>query len=291
MILFRMTRHRHPIAIIAILCACADSFALRAQELSKPDKGSYTLFNPTPDADMRELSADRPDKTDSPFTVDAGHFQVELSLVTITYNERGEIRSRSVEVAPMNIKAGLLTDLDFQLIFTPYRWDKSDTAGTTERKSGFDGITPRFKLNLVGNDGGPLALALMPSVSVPLSQDRLGSDSVEGGLGIPFAFELSGWEIGLQTTFKCNSDASAEGHHFEADNSLSIGHPIIGKLSAYVEFFSSVSTETGTGWVGTVDTWLTYQINKNLRLDGGVYIGVTSAADDWQPWLGLTFRY
>jgi len=34
-----------------------------------------------------------------------------------------------------------------------------------------------------------------------------------------------------------------------------------------------------------VDTWLTYQINKDLRLDGGVYIGVTLAADDWHPWL------
>jgi hypothetical protein len=41
----------------------------------------------------------------------------------------------------------------------------------------------------------------------------------------------------------------------------------------------------------TVDTWLTYQVNKNLRLDGGVYIGVTPAADDWHPWIGMTWRH
>jgi hypothetical protein len=58
-----------------------------------------------------------------------------------------------------------------------------------------------------------------------------------------------------------------------------------------VEFFSNVSTERGSTWVGTVDTWLTYQVSKNLRLDGGVYIGVTPAADDWHPWLGMTWRY
>jgi len=42
-----------------------------------------------------------------------------------------------------------------------------------------------------------------------------------------------------------------------------------------VEFFSNVSTERGTGWAGTVDTWVTYRISKNVRLDGGVYLGVT----------------
>jgi hypothetical protein len=33
---------------------------------------------------MRELSADRPDKTDCPFTVDAGHFQVEMDFANLT---------------------------------------------------------------------------------------------------------------------------------------------------------------------------------------------------------------
>jgi hypothetical protein len=30
---------------------------------------------------------------------------------------------------------------------------------------------------------------------------------------------------------------------------------------------------------------------KNLRLDGGIFIGVTPAADDWHPWLGMTWRF
>ena len=30
-----------------------------------------------------------------------------------------------------------------------------------------------------------------------------------------------------------------------------------------------------------MDTWLTYQVHKNLRLDGGIYLGVTPVADDW----------
>lgn len=44
------------------------------------DKRQFTLFNPTPDKLMREMSTDRPDTTESPYTVDAGHFQFELDL-------------------------------------------------------------------------------------------------------------------------------------------------------------------------------------------------------------------
>ena len=41
-----------------------------------PDKAQYTLFNPTPPQWLREMSTDRPDKTESPYTVDAVHFQI-----------------------------------------------------------------------------------------------------------------------------------------------------------------------------------------------------------------------
>ena len=69
------------------------------------------------------------------------------------------------------------------------------------------------------------------------------------------------------------------------------GHGIIGKLSLSAEFFSSVSTERGPNWVGTVDTWRTCEHNQNWSLDSGVHIGVTGAADDWHPWIGMTRRF
>src|SRR6185295_420185 len=53
---------------------------------SRPEKEGYTLFNPTPESLLRGLNTDRPDVTESPFTVDAGHFQTELSFVEYTYD-------------------------------------------------------------------------------------------------------------------------------------------------------------------------------------------------------------
>lgn len=97
--------------------------------------------------------------------------------------------------------------------------------------------------------------------------------------------------MGFQTTVSINHDNADNGYHAEIANSVSIGHAVIGKLEYHVEFFSSVSTERNSDWVGTFDTWLTYPLNKNLVLDGGVYIGVTKAADDWHPWVGITLRF
>ena len=49
-------------------------------------KSAYRLFHPTPTADQREMSTDRPDQTESAYTVDAGHFQLEMDLVTATFD-------------------------------------------------------------------------------------------------------------------------------------------------------------------------------------------------------------
>jgi hypothetical protein len=277
------------ITVAAWLFFSLIAFGVRAQEMPMPDKSGYSLFNPTPDEYMREMSPDRPDKTDSPNTVDAGHFQLEMDFANLTYNapnsERGNVKSEDYQIAPMNLKVGVLNNMDFQLVLTPWQWERTEdrSAGTVEQKSGFGDITPRVKVNLIGNDGGFFALALVPFVKLPTSQDHLGNDSVEGGLGIPFAFDVPNWDVGFQTTFNCNRNGVGSGYHAEFDNSVSIGHAVIDKLSYHVEFFSSVSTEQNSDWIGTFDAWFTYQANKNLCLDAGVYIGVTQSADDWHP--------
>src|SRR5437667_370545 len=48
------------------------------------DKSVFNLFNPTPTKHLRGLDTDGPGSTESPYTVDAGHFQVEMTLVGYT---------------------------------------------------------------------------------------------------------------------------------------------------------------------------------------------------------------
>ena len=74
-------------ACVVALVVVVVAPAAQAQTRMAADKSHYHLFNPTPRGQMRELSADRPDVTESPYTVDAGHVQLEMSFVDYVYDD------------------------------------------------------------------------------------------------------------------------------------------------------------------------------------------------------------
>ena len=280
--------------LAAVLASAAG--ALSAAEPA-PDKTRYHLFNRTPDAELRELKTDRPDKTESAYTVDAGRFQLEMDAVNVSYDRHNSARDgttvRTWNVATLNLKAGLLHNVDLQLVVPTHAYVRTSAPGAgVQKQRGFSDLVTRVKWNLWGNDGGDTALALMPFVKAPTSQDGIGNRSVEGGLIVPFAVELpAGWSLSLMTELDLVRGAATSGHRPRFVNTISFGHDILGELAGYAEFFSSVSTERGAPWIGTVDFGLTYGLTKNLQLDAGVNLGVTRSADDWNPFVGLSYRF
>ena len=262
------------------------------------EKSGYTLLDPVPTALMREFNTDRPDKTESPYTVDAGHFQFEMDIFTGTRDHdtsgQADLTRQEYAIAPFNLKVGVLPSVDVQLVVTPFVHEriKDRATGAVEEHSGFGDLTARVKVNLWGNDGGATALGLMPFVKFPTSQDGLGNGAVEGGMIIAFAADLPlGFGMGAMSEFDFNQNASGQGCHTEFVNSVTLGRGLFGKLAGYVEFFSSVSDESGADWIGTLDLGLTYALTKSVQLDVGVALGVTKAADDVNFFTGVSLRF
>jgi hypothetical protein len=261
------------------------------------DKSNYHLFNPTPRKQMRELSTDRPDQTESAYTVDAGRFQIEMDIANgVIDRDRsvgGDVRSQVWGFSGMNLKAGLLNNVDIQFVLDGYvdSHVKDHVANQVTDDSGFGDVQTRLKINLWGNDGGRTAFAIMPFVKWPLSQSDLRNGKTEGGVILPLAVGLpNGWGMGVMTEFDFVHDGGG-GYDTEYFNTITFSHDIAGNFGGYVEFAALITPESGTDWQGQVGVGFTYGLDENTQLDFGCNFGVTESAPDFNPFVGLTLRF
>jgi len=176
------------------------------------EKTGYNLFHPTPDSLLRELTTDRPDKTESPYTVDAGHYQIELDLLNYTQDCTDQA-VQTLAIAPINLKVGLFNNVDLQFIVETYTIQRTsgDDAQAHETIAGFGDVLIRCKTNFWGNDGGTTAGGMMPFLKLPTGATELGNGAVEGGIIFPLAITLpQEWSMGLMTEVDHlrNSDSS-----------------------------------------------------------------------------------
>jgi hypothetical protein len=264
---------------------------------ASPDKSQFHLFNPAPRERMREMSTDRPDQTEAPRTVDAGHFQVELDFVNAIFDRERrsgqDVRTEAWSIAPLNLKVGLLNNVDLQLVLDPsVRVRVRDrVARTVDSASGFGDLQTRLKINLWGNDGGRSALGIMPFVKWPLPESDLRNGDTEGGVIVPFSLDLGqGWGLGAMTEVDFVSDGRGD-HDTEFVNSLTVGRDLSDRLGMYAEFFSVVGTAPGFRWQGQVGVGWTFAFGDDVQLDWGCNFAVTRSAPDYNPFIGLSFRY
>jgi len=85
------------------------TLALSSARAENPttDKSAYTLFNPTPIELRRPYNTDRPSKTDSSYTIDAGVFQIESDVANWTLDEENRVRTRTWIIGNTNFRLGV----------------------------------------------------------------------------------------------------------------------------------------------------------------------------------------
>ena len=241
---------------------------------------------------MRELSTDRPDTTESPYTVDAGHVQVELSFLEYTRDDGGD-DFEEFTVLPANIKVGLLNHVDLQLVVTPFIRQEldADDGEDDEDVSGFGDAQLRLKVNLWGNDGGPTAMAFMPFIQFPTGDDEVGTDHAEGGVILPLAIELpAGFGLGLMAEVDFVRNEDDDGYDVDFVHTATIGRDLVGALAGYIEYIGVEPSADDADYIAVLGAGLTYGLSDDVQLDAGVNVGLTDSADDLGVFAGLTFR-
>ena len=259
-----------------------------------PDKSGFTLFNPTPDADLRGFATDRPTKSNSPITVDAGHFQYETDLFNYMHSNAGGVSTRTYQAFDPVVKVGLTNNTDLELQFNGYQWVHEKDPGTGAPlldAQGAGDLYLRLKVNLFGNEGGA-ALALIPYVKFPTASRTIGNGATEGGVIAPFTYPLPlGLTLLLESEVDVLRNAADGGHHFSFTQLVNLSHPVGTRVTVYAELFSALGTDARTPPVYTFDAAVAWLVTPTLQLDAGVNVGLNRDAPNLQLYTGLSQRF
>jgi hypothetical protein len=274
--------------------ALAVTGAARADESPPPpDKSGFTLFNPTPDDAMRPFSPDRPDKSTSPLTIDAGHVQGEMDLLGTLYTHGGGSSTQQFFSADPVLKLGVTDNADVEVQLGGYQSSRVTDLGTghSHAVAGFGDVTVRTKLNLVGNDGGDLAVAIEPSFKIPTATGGVGNGAAEFGVLAPIQIALP---LNLTALFVTEVDqlknAANTGRHASFTNLLNISRPITPELTAEVEIWSQVQAQHEPSMY-SLDLAVAYALGPNTQLDAAVYVGLNSQTPALVGYIGMAQRF
>ena len=290
------------LAASGALCVAAPAFAFDdAQPVPASDEATLGSAEPGRRAEnrtLREFTPDRPDVSESPFTVDAGHIQIETTLFGYTRSRRDAagVVTDSYEFATSNMRIGVAENLEVQVGWQPY--GIVAPRGPTVASRGIGSVTLRAKYNLWGNDGlanpGDTAFALLPYVTLPTDRGNgVGDSEVAFGLIVPLGIELGGG-FGLGINAAANFTRKDAREPFDASvlTAASLGFGLTERLGSYAEAtweFSRGGPDGGD--VVTLNTGLTFRIAENVQLDAGINVGVTRAADPIAPFIGFAARF
>lgn len=280
----RMTFTAAIVAVLLILAGTA-----YGQDTSR---SGYTLFKPLPKALMREeMETDRPNVTETPHTVEAGHFQYEADLFKFQRERSNETRQHSWLANQANLKLGLLENTALQVVVQTYGKEINHDIASGEKQvsSGFGDVTVRIKQNLYGNYDGNFSIAVMPYIKLPTntySENKM----YEEGLMVPMLLKLPHeWKIGMQVEGDYLKDDDAPARHAELLQSVTLSRVLFKKLEVFGESFYTYNFKEHK-ISNFLDAALEYEVTHDLKVDVGINYGLqTIAHKDY--FAGIAFRY
>ena len=236
---------------------------------------------------LRQLSPDRPEQTQSPNTIDAGHFQLETDVVNNTFNYKDAPNSSTLQLLNFNAKVGIQKNMDVEILsnafsFTTYTKHAKPDSGYT-----LPNLTFRYKLNLFGNDSGKTALAIMPFINTSnffyqKPQAKTGGLFIVAGHTINEKYSLN--YTGGFTSFALNPFFK----QYELFSAFSFVYPLSKTISHFLELSERYNKYADVKNNYSFDTGFTYTPTQNNQFDMGCYYFIPAKAVF--IFIGTTFR-
>lgn len=238
------------------------------------------------------MITDRPDKTEAPYTVERGRFQLEMDLINHSSSKEGGLKTSEQVFGNFMLKYGITESTDLHIAHETFVTQKIENNGSETTEEGGGDTQVRLKWNIFGNDSEGTALGLMPYVKIPTGDDDLRNDETEYGVIVPVALGLPGeFSMGWMLQLAREKNSLNDDLHTTYIASVTVGHDLTQDLGGYAEIYNEMADEDGARAVATFDVGVTYALQENLQLDAGCNFGLTAAADDFNPFLGISAKF
>jgi hypothetical protein len=254
-----------------------------------PPGPDYSLFDPVPDGNLRSMNPDRPNHTDSPLTIDAGHIEIEAGLADFLRNwgSPGATQT-SFSTGEINTRLGISDTVELNLAITTFT--------TTNGGRGLGDVYAGGKINLWGNDGSSdswaTAMGIKPQLKIPTAGPAIGNGHVEGDVEFPFQINLpDNFQLGLQTVPGVQRNPQNTGYVGAVQNSITLGRPITPALGAWIEAWSLLASGRESRPQYTAETGLGYQIGNNIVLDTAAFFGLNRQSPSFEYVAGISLRF
>ncbi len=225
------------------------------------------------------LITDRPDATESPFTVAPGVIQIETGGFYTSFEDMVEGNTVKQEVLGYNttlVRIGVLDNVELRLGWN-FEEGRTTVNGTRlmDMTSGFSPLLAGAKVNITQENGWLPTIALLGHLYLPLSAgEDYKPDTTGADFRFSFAHTLSessslGYNIGAQW----GDDSPEVAYTY----TLSYGLSISDRIGMYAELYGDLPENNSANhfW----DAGITYLVCPDFQLDATVGTSITEGQD------------
>ncbi|MDQ3073421.1 MAG: transporter [Bacteroidota bacterium] len=234
--------------------------------------------------ELPPIQTDRPDQTETPYTVPKNHFQMEngINYEKVNDNEVNMLHPTSLW------KVGLNDIFELRLIteYSANRINDSGISPTFIRTAGLNPVKVGFKSNLCKEKGIIPLTSFIAHLSVPfLSSKQLASSYFAPSFRFTMQHTLS-----ENVSLGYNLGAEWDGESAEPSfiYTLTTGFALTEKVGAYMEIYGFAPQTSPADH--RADGGITYLISHNVLLDLSGGVGLTANAPDYYGSFGFSFR-
>ncbi len=246
--------------------------------------------------DLRDFCADRPGKGTPPCTLDAGHIQVEMSLVDITHDRSSDAQTDTTVVGDLLVRAGITDMTELRVGWTPFGSVRTldRPSNIVSHISSVGDVTLGLRTNLKNPDGSGWSIAVQPSVTLPVGGNAVGASTWGTSLVLPMSLEVTrSLQLALTPEIDAAPDSDGTGRHARFGGVFGAGVAVTSAFNMGAELATFRDNDpSGHATNATADLTLAWMPDstKDFQLDAGLYAGLNRDTPDVQFVIGIAKR-